>query len=557
MLKSVLTNLCLLFGSCAVGLIVCEGALRLFYPKYRPLADAQFSQETERIWGRIPNSREWYPHPDTGVLHALHHNNLALRQHRDFSASDLTSATNIGFFGDSYTENIRIAAPYAFTEPLDYLLNQQGQRFNVLNFGVDGYGPGQSFLHYQYFSFVKELDHVFFVFCYNDIMNIYQTKLFDLDDTGELIKNQAPEPSWRRAILSRLHTPYLIYDVEGRLPSYIAALRNHYDQIRGIRQIEQAERAADETSQEIRTSVLEGTQEHENLRRSIAIFRKLINRWRRLVAKTGGQFHAVLLPHRLPPSFITPLFEEEQVEVANLQECFEKYDDDYLRLPKSPYQFRNDAHWNEAGNRLAAICLYRFLEKKIKLPPLPEDELQGTLYDYYSAFDGWMSGTPGGARTSQQTTAHIRAKYLATDDSFSKIAIKETEDAEEILSLPNKRVIRSDFDVYLDGKRIVYVKDDCRQGDINPRFFLHVTPTEKESLPEGRFKDGRETLDFYHPGLKGEKQQRCVIVRHLPDYAIRHIFTGQYVQDTQGNSVHLWEGEVSMAQGAGVEEGGD
>ena len=166
-------NLGLLLVSCAVGLALCEASLRLFYPKYRDLAEALFRSDTMRIWARTPDSRDWRFHPDTPMPHSLYHNNHALRQHRDFSAAGLAAATNIGFFGDSFTENSRMAAQYSFTEPLDYLLNQRGGRFNVLNFGVSGYGPGQSLLHYEHFRSTEDLDHVLYVYCENDLLNIY------------------------------------------------------------------------------------------------------------------------------------------------------------------------------------------------------------------------------------------------------------------------------------------------------------------------------------------------------------------------------------------------
>ena len=174
-------NLCLLLASCAVGLFLCELTLRLFYPTYHGLVEARLRPHDLRIWAREPNARNWGLHPDTGLPHAVHHNNLALRQDRNFSAADLASATNVGFFGDSFVENVGMAAPYSFTEPLDWLLNQGEKRFNVLNFGVEGYGPGQSFLHYEHFRRAEELDYVFFVYCkYDDLVNVHQTGSFHL-----------------------------------------------------------------------------------------------------------------------------------------------------------------------------------------------------------------------------------------------------------------------------------------------------------------------------------------------------------------------------------------
>ena len=45
-------------------------------------------------------------------------------------------------------------------------------------------------------------------------------------------------------------------------------------------------------------------------------------------------------------------------------------------------------------------------------------------------------------------------------------------------------VVRSDFDVYLDQGRLVYVKSPCEQEDVAPRFFLQVIPKE---LHQGEF----------------------------------------------------------------------
>ena len=134
-MRKMCVNLGLPLVSCLVGLSRCEVSLRLFYPKYRDLAEAQFHQDARRLWARSPCARSRAHHPDTGLSRPLHYNNLALRQHRNFSEADLASATNVGVFGDSFVENVLMNAPYSFTEPLDYLLNRSGRRFNVLNFG--------------------------------------------------------------------------------------------------------------------------------------------------------------------------------------------------------------------------------------------------------------------------------------------------------------------------------------------------------------------------------------------------------------------------------------
>ena len=61
-------------------------------------------------------------------------------------------------------------------------------------------------------------------------------------------------------------------------------------------------------------------------------------------------------------------------------------------------------------------------------------------------------------------------------------------------------IIRSKYDVYLDGKTLTYVKSPCAHDDAGNRFILHVIPVDT-SVIEGRisrnlglFLYGRERL---------------------------------------------------------------
>ena len=399
-------NLCLLLASCAAGLFLCELSLRLFYPKYRDLAEAPFRRDAARIWARTPNARNLWLHPETRMPHALHHNNFGLRQHRNFSAADLSVATNVGFFGDSFVENIRMDAPYSFTEPLDWLLNQGPRRFNVLNFGVGGYGPDQSFLNYEHFRYADDLDYVFFVYCDNDLKNILEAGLFHLDGEGRLVRNEVKSFWWVRFV-SGLHLSYLMLDMSGRQffrnPG-ISLLQERWVQ-REVR-LDEAVNGLSEAS---------------------AILRRLVRRWKRAVEENGGRFVTVMLPYSPADPRITTLLEEEDVEAVDLYRCFRDHDDahhgwrwsDRKRAGRSPYKFKRDGHWNENGNRLAAVCLYRFLEKEMRLPGVSEDALRETLHQYYSAFGGWTPPAPPhykGEGASPRTAAGIRKKYRALGD---------------------------------------------------------------------------------------------------------------------------------------------
>ena len=110
------------------------------------------------------------------------------------------------------------------------------------------------------------------------------------------------------------------------------------------------------------------------------------------------------------------------------------------------------------------------------------------------------------------------------------------EERPEFPAAAGKRIIRSDFDVYLDDRQLVYHKTVCDPADREPSFFLHVVPTDETVLPPDRVQYEFENLDF----------NSCTIERNLPAYTIRHIRTGQYTDEGQ-----LWGVAFPLEQTSG------
>ena len=127
----------------------------------------------------------------------------------------------------------------------------------------------------------------------------------------------------------------------------------------------------------------------------------------------------------------------------------------------------------------------------------------------------------------------------------------------KVTAQSDKAIIRSVFNVYLDGNHLIYLKENSRPADTRAPFFLHVTPVDDRDLSQNRRQYGFESRSFFfwEYGLKIDGD-RYVVMRRLPAYPIRRIRTGQFVKDAQGNYEHLWEGEFSMAQAVGIGEGG-
>ena len=510
----ILANAALLLASCLAGLLLCEAGLRLFHPKYAYLAEAPFLRDLNLIRTRIPGNRGFFRHPDTGAPHPFFHNNHGLRQHRDFSAEDLENSVNIGFFGDSFTENIRMKAQFSFTEPLDYLLNigaggaGEGQRsVNVLNFSVAGYGTSQSLLRYELLDFRDALDHVFYVYCRNDLMDDRASDLFRLDDAGRLARRQAA-PSTFFTLLSKLHLPYLVLDAGGRLSTHLEELEAKTWRLRH----EYIQRKASYETQELPSS-------------AFPLFRQILRRWKEAAESNGASFRLVWLPreHYDDPG-VAAIVEEEGVETVNLRDCFGVRDPAHLRTPwaLSPYRFERNWHWNEAGNRLAAVCLHRVLESALGLPRLSDEDVALALRRYYSAFEA----SPHFPASPQAEA--IRRKYAAL----------ELEPKPWVPS-PDKLAVRARFDLYLHDGWLVYVKEGCAWTDAKDRFFLHVFPADARNLPAERLEHGFDNLDFGH----NINEMTCAIWRKLPSYAIHRIRTGQFSKDGDGGFNILWKAE--------------
>ena len=518
----------LVSASCLVGLALTEAALRLFFPRYEHAAEGRPDSHPTRIWARSPDARWQLRHPDTGLYHAFNHNSLALRHDRDFGAADLEAAVNVGLFGDSFTENYALPSSYSLNEPLDFLLNTGGERFNVLNFGVSGYGTGQSFLRYDEFRLVRDLDYVFYLFSENDLENIHQTRLFFLDDAGELRRREEVDSSRWTRFVSRFHVTYLLLDVRHRFD--LRPRGAFFD--REAEHFMRFGRDGDWTGADSETWWLDD----EEVAASVAVFKALVRRWRRAVEDAGGRFRVVMLPLPTTPAMLAEIASE--ADVIDLHECFRGYDAAHGNSREawlgSPYRFQNDGHWNEAGNQLAAVCLYRYIEQDANLLRLSEDALREALYRYYSAFrdrevgwmpDGrWVKAVP----LSPADLAGIRRKYSAFDDQegdvFNYAALRPDGDTPGTL-------VRVGVDIRIDGNRVIYEKaPPCRTAP-GRSLFLHVAPSDTNDLATANRRNGFDNLGFPDDFWRTERN-RCVGERRLPNYDIAHLRTGQFDPQT-------------------------
>ena len=89
-------------------------------------------------------------------------------------------------------------------------------------------------------------------------------------------------------------------------------------------------------------------------------------------------------------------------------------------------------------------------------------------------------------------------------------------------------VARSEFDLYIDGGKLHYVKEPCGGDDVQDGFFLHVVPVDIGDLPDVRKQHGFDNLDFGFDVRGVLFDGKCLASIGLPQYDIARITTGQY-----------------------------
>ena len=424
---------------------------------------------------------------------------------------------------------------------------------------------------------------VFYVFYANDLRGIYENGLFHLDETGALTRNPAIERSPWVSLLSRLHMTYLVIDgtrrfaslAKGKVRDVVDKFLEADEDINVELLMERfKERFRGTEAMALEADVLDGEAGSELAKDVVLVFQSLLRTWQQMVQERSGRFVVAILPRpaedRMAAAMIPP-----EIDTVNLFECFNEHVAEYSYAPD--WRFVNDWHWNEQANMLAAVCLYRFLERELDLPVRTIAELHEQLHRYYAAFQDeghrnhsttptstrprdstyidrllerlhrstfqtWMPPeewtSPTSTSVRPRDLAAIRSKYLAKE-------VSRTSQISGVLE-HGRLVARSTFDLYLGEDRLIYAKAPCAPADTEARFFLHVHPADVNALPVARRRYGFDNLDFrfHFQGLIFD-DDICVTSARLPRYDIVRISTGQFV----AGEGRIWHEEFAFGAG--------
>ena len=105
-------------------------------------------------------------------------------------------------------------------------------------------------------------------------------------------------------------------------------------------------------------------------------------------------------------------------------------------------------------------------------------------------------------------------------------------------------LVKSAFDVYLDGESLIYLKEPCAEDDTRGRFLVSVYPENAADLSASHKAKGlsHDSLNFDFADRGAALGGKCVARLELPDYAIDRLQLGQWIPGGET----LWRETVAM-----------
>lgn len=132
-------EIALLAVSMAIGIIISEFLLRIFLPQITNHL-TMFEPDPILGWKFISNGKWEYSYPG-GVRSVVEINSIGFRDHTPSSDKE----RKLLILGDSFVSNVAVNGSEVFTE----VMEDQLKNYDVLNFGVVGYGQVQEYLLLQ------------------------------------------------------------------------------------------------------------------------------------------------------------------------------------------------------------------------------------------------------------------------------------------------------------------------------------------------------------------------------------------------------------------------
>ncbi len=166
------------------------------------------------------------------------------------------------------------------------------------------------------------------------------------------------------------------------------------------------------------------------------------------------------------------------------------------------------------------------------------------LWYRYDAFD--IHCLPGVEPVAELSNGVVfRVTAAAEPFDAERHRTRKQRYLDQLIQQAGELVVRSNWDVYRNGRKLTYLKQPCTPADVQAKFVLHVTPVDPADLPTYRQRYGFDNFDFYFDRRGVQVGDQCIVTAHLPNYAIRRIRVGQWISD--GNRT-LWDAEFAPSR---------
>ena len=107
--------------------------------------------------------------------------------------------------------------------------------------------------------------------------------------------------------------------------------------------------------------------------------------------------------------------------------------------------------------------------------------------------------------------------------------------------------MRSLFQIFIHENQLLYLKIPCSAHELRNRFFLHITPVHTKDVSQELRQFGFNVYDFnsFDKGVGSAVfEGGCLVARSLPEYEIKHIYTGQVIREESPDGEVFWKGPV-------------
>jgi hypothetical protein len=191
-LTNLIANTCLIAISLVLSFLFCEVIVRVFFPE--PM-NPRFVRDTGfGIRDNQPNIRTHHSSPGEYQV-AISTNSDGLRGTNEYNLTTPAGTRRVAILGDSFAFGYGCNDDQVVSAVLNKSLNDRrvgGSKWEVLNFGVSGYGQSEELMLYRKKTRQYRPDFVALLYFENDIGNNVVADTFALDRDGRI------EPTGKR-----------------------------------------------------------------------------------------------------------------------------------------------------------------------------------------------------------------------------------------------------------------------------------------------------------------------------------------------------------------------